>query len=376
MDRGQGTKLALGALIAGVNVLSGNSLILTVAENITVNLASDALGEMISARAPQLPPGAPLTRAYERALRRASGDLRKQYLQQYGKQSDVKAFALITDTAGSVADAQYPGVTNVGGAQQELARSLDALLYGHDERQVVWIKERLLEQVARTFQDELASDPEAWRLFHGWLIQIMNKQSAALQGSVKDLPKVLQKLNDSTAALDALSDATDRLETLLTEVRDELRRIAAGGHVTPPQPRTHTQNISDNAQVGAAIAGDVHGPITIQSGGVNYGSGNTINMTGDVVGGDKISGDKVKGDYISGDKHVYYGAPRPADTNAAPRLADTNADHVQGLINDYTRRLRILERQAAMTGIDTRPHIRTEMEDIRAEIARLRELLG
>ncbi|MCG8349039.1 MAG: hypothetical protein MI924_14810, partial [Chloroflexales bacterium] len=82
---------------------------------------------------------------------------------------------------------------------------------------------------------------------------------------------------------------------------------------------------------------------------------------GDVVGGDKISGDKVMGD-----KLINYGAPRPADLTK---------EHLQSLIDQHTRRLRVLEIQAAQTGINARPEVMTEMEDIRGEIARLSMLL-
>jgi hypothetical protein len=68
--------------------------------------------------------------------------------------------------------------------------------------------------------------------------------------------------------------------------------------------RQHQQTISGNAQVGVAIAGDVHGPITDQTGGANFGTGNTIGSIGDVVAGDKIGDDKVGGDKITtGDIH-------------------------------------------------------------------------
>jgi hypothetical protein len=60
----------------------------------------------------------------------------------------------------------------------------------------------------------------------------------------------------------------------------------------PARPRrsAHTQTIGGNAQVGVAIAGDVLGGINHvqQSGGINLGSGNTIDRIGDLVAGDKI----------------------------------------------------------------------------------------
>lgn len=352
MDTPDKAKLALGALLVGASALSGNALLATTAAGIGVNWASEALGGVIAAGAPALQPGTPLARAYERAMRSAVNNLRRTYQSEHGRQSDTSAFALLGDTAGSVAQAEFPAVSTVGAAQQELTNNLDALLHGHDERQVAFIKARLLEQVARAFQEQLAADDEAWRLFHGWLIQATSGQSAALQAHVQHLPAVLDQLRDTTAALDALHDSSDRLEALLAE----LRRIALGVQPGPAPRRSHTQTISGNAQVGVAVAGDVHGPVTNQTGGINLGSGNTISNTGDIFGGDKVMGNKT----------VNYGAPHPADTSPV---------HLRRLIDLHTRRLRVLEEQAALTGINTRPEVQTEIEDIRTEIARLEALL-
>jgi hypothetical protein len=80
-----------------------------------------------------------------------------------------------------------------------------------------------------------------------------------------------------------------------------------------------------------------------------------------------VAGDKFGGDKVMGDKVINYGAPRSADTNPA---------HVQRLLDLHTKRLRVLEEQAARTGYNARPEVLTEIEDIRAEIARLRTLLN
>lgn len=74
-------------------------------------------------------------------------------------------------------------------------------------------------------------------------------------------------------------------------------------------------------------------------------------------------------------------APRIAKQNkvvnfGAPRPADTNPDHLCRLIDISTRRLRVLEEQATRFGYRAPPEIVTEMEDIRAEIARLEVLLN
>ncbi len=56
-------------------------------------------------------------------------------------------------------------------------------------------------------------------------------------------------------------------------------------------------------------------------------------------------------------------------------MDDEQYQHFQKLLRTHQRRLRELEQQAALKGSDTPPHIRIEIEDLRAELARLeREL--
>jgi hypothetical protein len=43
--------------------------------------------------------------------------------------------------------------------------------------------------------------------------------------------------------------------------------------------------------------------------------------------------------------------------------------HLQGLRQAHLRRLRILEQQAAISGITTRPEVLTEIEDLQVSIA-------
>jgi hypothetical protein len=166
--------------------------------------------------------------------------------------------------------------------------------------------------------------------------------------------KLAQELQVIPLAERALTDAGQM--AVLEQLRTELRELNAAS-------RTHNQAISGNARVGTAIAGDVHGNISQvqQSGGVNFGSGNTISRMGDVVAGDKVAGDKVLGDKI-----LHYGAPKPADTGPA---------HIGRLVDMHTRRLRVLEEQAARSGYNVRPEVQTEIDDIRAEVARLQALL-
>ena len=56
--------------------------------------------------------------------------------------------------------------------------------------------------------------------------------------------------------------------------------------------------------------------------------------------------------------------------------ADTGPEHTRGQIDVLTRRLRVLEQQAAIFGYNVRPEVSMEIDDIRLQIARLQELLG
>jgi hypothetical protein len=114
----------------------------------------------------------------------------------------------------------------------------------------------------------------------------------------------------------------------ITELRaivEELRRMQP--QPMPPQ-RSHTQIIGGSAQVGAAVAGDVHGPITVtqQSGGINFGSGNVIGQIGDVVAGNKhvTTGPTISGPihaqtvHVATEQTITHGAA--ASMPAAPQV--------------------------------------------------------
>ncbi|MFL5807374.1 MAG: hypothetical protein ACJ8CR_37300 [Roseiflexaceae bacterium] len=62
------------------------------------------------------------------------------------------------------------------------------------------------------------------------------------------------------------------------------------------------------------------------------------------------------------------------DTARAGTTGDR--EHMRRLLESHTRRLHELENRAATEGIRTPPEVTTEMEDIRAEIARLQQQLG
>jgi len=189
-------------------------------------------------------------------------------------------------------------------------------------------------------------------------------------------------LRTAIASLATLPDARRPLEAQLAANERELAALLGGA---PPATRSHNQIIGGNAQVGTAIAGDVHGNITHQqSGGINLGSGNQIGSIGDVVAGDKhvTEGPRMSGPITSGrntniatNQTISNTATDDRQTNP-PRPADSGPEHIQQMIEEYTRRLRVLEVQSVRAGNNARPEVLTEIEDIRAEIARLQALLA
>ena len=107
---------------------------------------------------------------------------------------------------------------------------------------------------------------------------------------------------------------------------------------------------------------------TVQSGGVNFGQGNTIGSVGDVIGGDKVAGDKIQGNKI------VYGS----GSEQLPAIEDLDPNdtaQVQKMFDVRRKRLNALQLQAARYGIDAPVHITLEIEQLEGEVERLRQML-
>lgn len=227
-------KLVAGVLLTGASLLTGNALLAGLAGSIGGNWASEGLAGLWAAGASALTTSGPLSGAYERAVRKAVSGLRKQYIAEAGPLPDANAFDLLRDVAGSVSAAQFPSrELSVVTAQQALEHDLNALLYGHDERQQRFIKANLLPVVALAFRDELANDPPAWQRFHGWLIEATAQNTVALRHQFERLPELiawLERITDQEQALDA---AAAQLDALLDALRAEIARLAAEQSAEP-----------------------------------------------------------------------------------------------------------------------------------------------
>ncbi len=104
--------------------------------------------------------------------------------------------------------------------------------------------------------------------------------------------------------------------------------------------RQHQQHIGGNAQVGAAIAGDVHGDVTVdqrgQRGGVNFGSGGQFGdiSIGDVAGRDIIKTEITGGDRISTGDISGTGIAIGRGARSSVRKVDTGGgDYAEGNID-------------------------------------------
>lgn len=293
-------KLVAGSLLLGASALPIGSYLSNLAGDVGVNLVSDGVGAALPAGPPlgSLPE---LHQAYTKAFKRSVDQLQREYQAAYGAGESLTAFDLLRQSAANLAQAKYPSQAgDILDVQRVLVTSLDGLLYGHPERQVRFLKERLLERMAQLFQQQLANNQQAWNLFSGWLLQRMMQQNAALHDVVARMPTIQTQDEDLLQA--QLDAATDQLAHQLDALREELQRIAAGQSAAAPS-RSHTMHISGNAQVGTAVAGDVHGGITVNKRGNDFRNA-SIGSIDKIVQGDEVHGDKVAGDKVVGsDSH-------------------------------------------------------------------------
>lgn len=282
MDKADARKLVFGSLLAGMSALPMGSFVAGaagIAGGVGGNWVAEALGGVLAAPAP----GLELGKVYERALRRAVNELRRDYQREFGRIEEPSAFALLSDSSTAIVTAEpVAGASSVGEVQTILVRGLDDILYGHNERQVAHIKAQILERSARAFQEELASDPEAWRLFQGWLLQRLLQNSAQLQAEVSRIPALLARLEASVPPLQDLDAMADQLDRELAAIRAELQRIAAGADAGTT--RSSVIDFGNNNKIGTITIGDVAGrDIHKTSGPLIFGdihSGRDANIAG------------------------------------------------------------------------------------------------
>ena len=247
-------KIIYGALLAGAGAFNGDATLMATAGALGVNWASEGLVRLWEARSTLLPvPGTPVTRAATRAIKRAVGTLKDAYRKKHGPGVDLKAFELVRDCADTVVEAAQSldsPMTPVA-AEDALSGALAQLLHGHDAQAVAFLRRELSGEVARAFRQELTADSEAWQSFHGWLLERVAMQVGALSGTLERFQEVHERMSQQQRALEAIEDAAERLELLITLFQQNRAAATASA--------THSfQNI--NLEVGKDLtqaAGDI-----------------------------------------------------------------------------------------------------------------------
>ena len=205
-------KLVAGALLAGITVATGEVTLLATASGVGVNWLAEGLAALWPALANRRGDG-PLAAAYAAAIRQGTGQLQAEYTRTLDPHADPAAFVLVAACADTLAAAAFPaGAADAQTAQAVLGAGLDALLLGHDARQVAFLRARLLPACAAAFQSALVRDDAAWRAFHGLLLQSLAANIGTLAPKLDRFDTVLAAFSDPTASLHALQQGMARLE--------------------------------------------------------------------------------------------------------------------------------------------------------------------
>lgn len=205
-------KLVAGALLAGITVATGETTLLATAGGVGVNWLAEGLAGLWPALATPRSDG-PLTAAYAAAIRQGTGQLQAEYVRTVDPHAGTAAFVLAAACADTLAAAEFSaGASDAATAQAVLGAALDALLHGHDARQVAFLRARLLPACAAAFQTGLVRDDAAWRAFHGRLLQTLAANLMTLGPTLDRFDAVLAAFSDPAAALHALQQGMARLE--------------------------------------------------------------------------------------------------------------------------------------------------------------------
>ncbi len=205
-------KLVAGALLAGITVATGEVTLLATASGVGVNWLAEGLAGLWPALANRHGDG-PLAAAYAAAIRLGSRQLQAEYARTLDAHADPAAFVLVAACADTLAAAAFPaGAGDATSAQAVLGAGLDALLLGHDARQVAFLRTRLLPACATAFQAVLVRDDAAWRTFHGLLLQALAANIDTLAPKLDRYTAVLAAFSDPAASLYGLQQGIARLE--------------------------------------------------------------------------------------------------------------------------------------------------------------------
>jgi len=290
-------KLLFGTLLVGASALPAGNLIAGLLAGVGGNWVAEAVGGVIAAGPP---PGSALTRAFARAVQTASTGLREEYGAERVRRDGADAFELLRQTARSLTLVETPtGAADIATVQRSVSGGLAALLHAFPDAQVRLLRERLLPVTARAFHEELAREPEAWRLYHSWLLERMAAQNVALHAALAAQPAARAELADPTALAQRLDAFGARLDTLLAALQAELR-TAAGVDITVDQSEQEggtsygAFNAFETDQAPAAPPGKTRVDQSKQKDGTSYGAFNSFGETPPSGDDDLDAGEQAK----------------------------------------------------------------------------------
>lgn len=277
-------KLLFGTLLVGASALPAGNLIAGLLAGVGANWVSEAVGGAVAAGPP---PGPALARAFARAVQTAAADLHREYGEERARRDGQDAFELLRQTARGLTAVEAPaGAADIVAVQRGVSGGLDQLLHGFPDAQVRLLRERLLPATARAFHEELAREPEAWRLYHSWLLERMAAQNVALHAALAAQPAARAALADPAALEDRLDAFAASLAALLAALQDELRRAAMTGpdiDVDQSGQQGGTSygafNSFETGQPPAPPPGKTRVNQSGQKGGASYGAFNSFGKT-------------------------------------------------------------------------------------------------
>ncbi len=213
-------KTIAGALLFGASALTGNALLMTAAGGIGVNWTSEGLAGLWQRVTMANAPASPLTRVARRSLEHAL----KQVEEAYGKETSRADPDTFRELRGCVAAFDGLVITqpaDLATAQRDLISSLEQLL---GERPALdFVKAHLLPTAAQAFRAALAGDDEAWRIYHGWLLERLASQMATHDlrsaQALERAEAVLTRIASHEQALAELQASAERLMKLTTAVK-------------------------------------------------------------------------------------------------------------------------------------------------------------
>ena len=291
LDRTTGAKLTFGLLLVGAGALPASSILgslLGAAGGIGGNWVAEALGGVFGAGPP---PDVQLRTAFINAVREAASTLRKEYGSTRVTNDGQDAFALLRKTATSVTTLELPPeAQDLAVVQRELATALTQLLHDFPDAQVILIKQRLLPTTARAFQSELARNDQAWRLYHGWLLERMLRQSEAIQVALATHPSARTDLANVAALEASFERFKEQLEATLVELCALLDRAALAPAVLDQDTPTLRQEMVAD---GGAIEGSVQQAEDIEGGVEQSMRGKKIQNSSQIATGVRRSGSTV-----------------------------------------------------------------------------------